>query len=1220
MTFLTDTLTVTLDGTNITDDVIAITRDNNICSGIGKVSLRVYGGGSISPTTWEPIVVKENGTTKGTYYVSDFAKDAKSGELIINGQDNSKRLVDWFIAEEVLTGGITYARTWIEYFLNQAGVSFSFTTVEQGGIVAPDTTFGFSSAFDTIQSLLQMSGWYMYFDGTGTAIIGKLDVELEDPQANISESEIINIYTQKSDKMLRNRAVVWGEADQANSTWVFADVSTDTPWNYDSADKRTVVLANPYIQTFYTAYELANQLLAEFARLNYEKTVVAAGYYNIAIGDVVMINSRIFTGLGLVTGLLVETSREGIVTTIEIDRRCPRLFGYFSYDNNYVYAGTWGAGVWRKLIESSTWADFSAGLGVAEDTLRIKDLFVRNGLFVCVSDDGYAYYKNSIYSNWTKFLHGTLKDSNLNEYVETTVRAESCSINETGEIIVSYNYDDGVDQRAWVVFIGSGGIYLKAEQVILSGEEGLNVFDLEAWTPEVNIISTTGTSTAGFVNPGTEERNIQLSYGGITRAGFSADSRDSTAMDNSGTYLGLQSSYVTAFASGTDVGSFIVDENRTVWVLGSSGLGSADLDTASTGSHGFTTPTIFPTSSTLSNWFLYRQADDNIYFSCYYIDLSGSAALKVQTYRYNGTTTLVDLGNTTLTAYSGGANYWSFAAYDKFAYVHYKDSSGNARLGSVNMSTGTFTSVAYASTSVPTGSGLGFDRFLGVLPTGQVYAGYLRRWASGGDEALYLELATGSAGGVQDGGTLTIIDVTSDSIAGLYHIQGAVNHPNPIGTGVGGSYIWVQTAIRYNGTEQAFRYRIALPSLGIIEDSSSVYTLAAGFYDPTGEFTWVRHAGGGGTINSDFQVVDNLSGSPYYVGRIREFDGSGNYYYRFINMVTGILTGSRLESKVSELSSLGIEDVEWLGIADQNEDNLLATAARSKGGNRNVFFGISPLGGDIAMEVRLGQGADINFAAPFAEFLSTKTVSNARFYKFTPTRNSSGASYEIVTHVSTTAETSASDNAVVPSEAVLGEIYSPPKACKVEISKYSPTVIYSPPPSGKFYYDLTSDEKDSFLAVSFTLESGAFTEINTGGNTVFDARVFDVPVNEQFYVEDGPLTGIQPERYIMLATGEELQVVETSLDGSLGSVYQLLTYDTLSTENTITLSGIYNPLFNHIESTNFILYPWLFVSLSGVIPADAFWQRGDIQTSFLRYSTAVPSGADITTIRTDDFI
>jgi hypothetical protein len=244
--------------------------------------------------------------------------------------------------------------------------------------------------------LLQLSGWYMYFDGNGKAIIGSLDVNLADVAAKYGKRDILNIKKVSNDKMLRNRAVVWGQFDPVRNEYAYADISKRTPWNYDSRDQRAIVISNNNIPNKSSANSIANILIKEFTKPTIEKHITLWGARDINLGDAVNINTGIWRGKGLVTTFGVTMDRNGLVTNIVLDERCPRLFGFFNF-GDYVYVGTFGNGVWRKHIKfDPAWYNFSSGL----TNLAITDLHINQDIFGAIGCSGELFYANSNEGPW----------------------------------------------------------------------------------------------------------------------------------------------------------------------------------------------------------------------------------------------------------------------------------------------------------------------------------------------------------------------------------------------------------------------------------------------------------------------------------------------------------------------------------------------------------------------------------------------------------------------------------------------------------------------------------------------------------------------------------------------------------------------------------------------------------------------------------------------------
>ena len=434
-------VTVKHNGSSITSHVVRYDREAKICTGIGMLELEVaytYGG-TFDP--WDSIDIYENGSHAGKYYVSSASEGQPSATLVIQAQDNSKRLSDYFITDSYFIDYPSYTRYWIELFLTEVGINYTFLTDSMGSLLSNNTSLGLMSAYEQIIMLLQMSGWYIRFNPSGTAIIGKLDVDKAKMRGSMGNRDIIEIKVDKNDRMYRNRVVIWGNGDPSTSRWVFAEVERPTKWDYDSRDKRTILISNSNIPTVADAFSLANQAITEFARLNVEKYMTVEDARNIFIGDAISIKSKVFTGKALVTTFGTSMSKNGLVSNIACDERCPRLFGFYN-PGGYVYVGTYGSGVWRKHI-----LDYSQGVpsgvvlsGLATDTysggwfdcssglmdMNVTDLHVNNGVLAAVTSDGGLYYslEDAVTTSglvWSGIMLSGLQVVYSGELIEPTV-------------------------------------------------------------------------------------------------------------------------------------------------------------------------------------------------------------------------------------------------------------------------------------------------------------------------------------------------------------------------------------------------------------------------------------------------------------------------------------------------------------------------------------------------------------------------------------------------------------------------------------------------------------------------------------------------------------------------------------------------------------------------------------------------------------------------------
>ncbi len=413
-------LLVKHSGTNITSHVLGYEREHKICTGIGTLKVEIERTISRTFDPWDSVDIWENGSFQVRYYISNVVDSVPDGKITLECQDLSKKLVDFFIPDSYTIDYPSYTRYWIELFLDMAGVDYIFNTASSGNLISNNTQLGLVPAYEQILVLLQLSGWYMYFDGNGKAVIGPLETDLASTTRKLAKTDIISIAKLSDDKMLRNRALVLGAFDPYSLSYASADVTIHTRWNYDNRDVRAMVVANSNIPNRGSAYSIANMLIKEFSRLTIEKHIVATGARNFNLGEACQVNSNVWRGKGLITTFGVRASKDGLYTDIVLDERCPRLFGFFDF-GDFVYVGTFGDGIWRKHLKfDPTWYNFSTGL----TNLNITDLHINNGVFGSIGASGEMYYATSEDGGWNRItLSGFLSSQ-----VGTTASGDSINM------------------------------------------------------------------------------------------------------------------------------------------------------------------------------------------------------------------------------------------------------------------------------------------------------------------------------------------------------------------------------------------------------------------------------------------------------------------------------------------------------------------------------------------------------------------------------------------------------------------------------------------------------------------------------------------------------------------------------------------------------------------------------------------------------------------------
>jgi hypothetical protein len=504
---------VKINGIDVTHYTISYIRNKKICTGIGTLQLDLSKNYATSIFPNDTVQIYENGSLVGTYIVNTENIDDPQYNRFIEAQDGSKRLTNYFIAEVINITSPTKVSYYIKKYITDCGLSYVLDSPDTTGLLPNGTVIGHMSAYEQIIQLLQLSNWYFYFDATNVCHLGKLTKDISVIDATFDRTDIINIKTTKDDKILRNRAVVWGTGNPSNYTWVFADVKVQTKWNHDSKDIRTAVFGSGNIPDIGSAYLIATQMINAFARINFTKEVNLWGARGLDVGNMVYISSNVYNGSGLITTYEVSMSKNGLITTVVLDEFCPRIFGWFDF-GDYVYIGTNGSGVWRKHLKlDHTWTNFSTGL----TNLTITDLYKNNGILSCVAADGSLFRRNDISSTWTKvpitnlattsgviitsglMARATTQDrmnNTIHAVVDIRTEANSMSYgaNPTGILL---NSNTNV---AWVIDVDPNyGNILASHPVNISGYRGFVAFDIDN-DGQYDYVSL-GAVTSGTENP-----------------------------------------------------------------------------------------------------------------------------------------------------------------------------------------------------------------------------------------------------------------------------------------------------------------------------------------------------------------------------------------------------------------------------------------------------------------------------------------------------------------------------------------------------------------------------------------------------------------------------------------------------------------------------------------------------------------------------------------------
>jgi hypothetical protein len=1051
----------------------------------------------------------------------------------------------------------------------------------------------------------------MYFNPINVCIIGTLDANPANTKL-LTDATITYLKVHKNDDMLRNKAVVWGGTEYPDGDMVHVSKQIITPWNYDEKDLRAVVISNGMIRDYESANTMANRLMQEFPHLTIEKEINIAGTTTFKIGDSINVDSQWWVGVGLVTTHAASFSAgDGFQTNIVLDQRCPRLFGFWKEypipngpgpDDpfDYVYVGTAGAGVWRKEIDKETWENFSGGLG----NLSILDLFIKDGTFACVTEDGYLYIRTENSGGWFKYSHGGLfigGDEAPIALLEEEIAAVACSINESGTIICGYNYTGlaiGGQTFAWVVGVSNTGSQTFADQVfyVPLGEdeatEDASIFDLEAYTANTNIVTTVGMLQA----EGYRSRfSPRMTTGTMNAMYFTVNVGDDSNIVST---LGLEDGF---YKQGED---------------------DFNIETATM------PPSIPPTLDRFDQDYLYNFRIGADYCTCTVLNLNTFTSTKYDfVYPYSikdpayGLYCVYQKSETSFSLVTAGYFNSKQQIYS-IEYTIEEEHPNAIYLGEKSQS------LAKDYTLVGNSFIIRGEDFGLPVQTPSHMSTFIRLWVCNLDSFsafLYTahtvsEVWASDANGHGDAGWLG----TSFGGGGTIMIPGADSAT--FMTILGHSTDWWWGGGMYP-TRYISGMQVSHQSIKVTKDSNSEnVTVAIGgeaideYYTGNQMHAMSREDGltaGGGCLMEFYWFDDGWSTTVY---RIYSFNEDGNRVGRTIPVTDeehldyGLAYDVGVSGKFYEpvwINYIDIYPNKWLMFRDlynnrqkikiypeyastpfgtkayfpsalfafslDDGDGTLYITGDDKTNGVEAFFGFKKVGGKWKITKEIIPGGNLARPMPLREYIMMYMGNDGwsimrGFPGGDPSstlKHTVGGTFEV--------------------------LHSPGASAKVEISKNNPIEVYHETRA------TSTSNADIYQNFSPSVDGWASITADMGIN---DLRVFDIIDHSTFTVASGSTVGSgsggNELRWVGIATKEGVRAFPVSLAG-----------------DSIMIADFGQPV-SKLETTNLNGNPYLFVMTSGVEGSGAgFWQRGQNEVAFGNYSDGLPS-EQVTIIRVDE--
>lgn len=395
---------VYIDGVSLGQHVVSVTSANDVCQGVGGVTVVLDSSyvGTINPASL--LWVEEYGQRVFTGYVNGFKREVPPAQCTIVGSDVLKKAKDYFLADPVYSSGQTVAY-WIEYFLDLAGLTLRVVD-QTSSTVPPDTVFELEYIIEIIKKLCSTEGWVIFADEIGVVYVGDY-VSYGTPATSFTEGDnLISVNRHINDDWIRNKINVWGDGA------VMATVE-DLANPYMDGEIRAAAIYSQRITTNAQAQELADKLAVDMAAPYDGKMceVVGNGDYFTQVGDTVLIQDT-FTGLNQSCLVYTVEDRMGPdkhTRNLGLDAKCPYYWGWGSGvvpASGIAYIGHKSEGVYRHTIVTDS--SVLRNVGLTGTALNIHDLKVNPHTYgegkrhMWITTDDGVYKTENDAQLWTK--------------------------------------------------------------------------------------------------------------------------------------------------------------------------------------------------------------------------------------------------------------------------------------------------------------------------------------------------------------------------------------------------------------------------------------------------------------------------------------------------------------------------------------------------------------------------------------------------------------------------------------------------------------------------------------------------------------------------------------------------------------------------------------------------------------------------------------------------
>ena len=410
---------VFINGVDRSDYVLEYERTSSLCEMGDSFSIDVHSDIPEVPDPYANVLIQEwwdgdLGNVLRGYVIE--TQQTETGRILIDGQDKSILLADYFISRQVEANGesVDY---WMSWVASKVGLNVHFEATSTA-IVAPGTPMGLQNASDVIGMLERQAGYFVKYDSQNDRL-ETFRLGSSQPTITITgTSNLVNamertVGTTKTRNVVKVYGRVRFDPFTGEEETIFAETRTNIP---ELLVDKIAVIANPIIRRQSDAMIVATKVMNIMNTVDDIQHYSLQGLYpDIEYGQNAFVNVDThninFFGSKRITTISSRVDQEGVYTTITLGQKCDRVSVQLPTPPVYICSTGAGVGIsWDggDIFTSSNYglpAEAMVCSGIAVNNYDYQMLWTVSGFYRRYTNQGTWLKFMDVLPDWTDEWH-----------------------------------------------------------------------------------------------------------------------------------------------------------------------------------------------------------------------------------------------------------------------------------------------------------------------------------------------------------------------------------------------------------------------------------------------------------------------------------------------------------------------------------------------------------------------------------------------------------------------------------------------------------------------------------------------------------------------------------------------------------------------------------------------------------------------------------------------